>query len=105
MSHSLESFIFSIQCHSFSKSQMSHYVHVQKVAKVKLGYREEAVGSPIRSSLMSVLHELNISDEFSFFLSFAEKERKKLTPHDMAHNIPCNHPHSCSLKLEPVAEP
>ncbi len=82
---------------------MSHYVHVQKVAKVKLGYREEAVGSPIRSSLMSVLHELNISDEFSLFLSFAGKERKKLTPHDMAHNIPCNHQHFYTLNLLLVA--
>jgi hypothetical protein len=52
---------------------------------------------------MSVLHELNISDEFSFFLSFAEKERKKLTPHDMAHNIPYNHQHFYTLNLSLVA--
>jgi hypothetical protein len=59
-----------------SQNPLSHYVHVQSVAKLKLGHRKEAAGSPKRSSLMSGTHELNISDEFSLFLSFAEKERR-----------------------------
>jgi hypothetical protein len=58
-----------------SQNPLSHYVHVQSVAKLKLGHRKEAAGSPKRSSLMSGTHELNISDEFSLVLSFAEKER------------------------------
>ncbi|MBM3454088.1 MAG: hypothetical protein FJX80_02950 [Bacteroidetes bacterium] len=57
------------------KIPLSPFVHVQSEAKLKLGYRKEAEGSPKRSSLMSGTHELNISDEFSLFLSFAEKER------------------------------
>ena len=57
------------------KIPLSPYVHVQSEAKLKLGHRKEAVGSPKRSSLMSETHELNISDEFSLVLSFAEKER------------------------------
>jgi hypothetical protein len=60
---------------SFPKISLSPYVHVQSVANLKLGHRKEAVGSPKRSSLMSETHELNISDEFSLVLSFAEKER------------------------------
>jgi hypothetical protein len=59
-----------------SQNPLSHYVHVQSEAKLKLGYRKEAEGSPKRSSLMSGTHEVNISDEFSLFLSFAEKERR-----------------------------
>jgi hypothetical protein len=58
-----------------SQNPLSPYVHVQSVTKLKLGHRKEAVGSPKRSSLMSGTHELNISDEFSLVLSFAEKER------------------------------
>jgi hypothetical protein len=58
------------------KHILSSHVHVQSEAKIKLGHREEAEGSPKRSSLKSEAHELNISDEFSLFLSFAEKERK-----------------------------
>jgi hypothetical protein len=46
------------------QNPMSHYVYVQSAAKLKLGYRKEAEGSPKRSSLMSETHELNISDEF-----------------------------------------
>jgi hypothetical protein len=57
------------------KIPLSPHVHVQSAAKLKLGHRKEAKGSPKRSSLMSETHELNISDEFSLVLSFAEKER------------------------------